>query len=262
MTIIDTHVHLDHLENPEQALQEARGAGVDALVAVGVDLASCRKNLDYQNRISAPRIYLGFGIHPGNIKSDEIEETILWIRDHHEKAQAIGEIGLDFWYKWVRKDKEKKDEQRRVFARQLALAKEFDLPAVVHARGTWSEAFEMTKQAGIKRAVFHWYSGPLDVLKDIIDGGYFVSASPALADSPQSREAIQNAPIEQILIETDSPVFFRYRDQEGGFMAAPKDVFSTLKAYVELKNIDEDLARVQFNRNARNFFRMNDLPDC
>ena len=280
MKAIDTHAHLDQVPNVEEALKEAAAVGVEAVIAVGSDLASNQRNLEIKRSTPAPRIYLGLGIHPGNIKAEEIEPTLKFIRENIREASAIGEIGLDFWYKWLRKDQEKHEEQRRVFQRQLELAKEFNLPVVIHSRGTWRECFETTKKVGIKKAVFHWYSGPVDVLKDIIAADYLVSCSPSLAYSPPSREAIIHAPIEQTLIETDCPVFYQSRVPRGtielrsgssesgsskeswieegseGFQATPKHVFKTLQAYCELKNMKEEEALDVLNRNARQFFNI------
>ena len=252
MTIIDTHAHLDHLENVTQALEEAHLAGVVGVVTVGVDLASNRKNLELKNSVKNPQIFVALGIHPGNIHPAEVESCIQFIREHITEAVAIGETGLDYWYPWVKKNFEKKQEQQNVFHRQLDLAKEFDLPVVIHSRGAWKDCLEMTKEAGVKEAVFHWYSGPLDVLSGIMDNGYYVSTTPSLAYSPQSRAAITHAPIERTLIETDCPVFFK--DGEDGFKAEPKDVFRTLKAYCALKEMEEREALEVFNKNARNFF--------
>ena len=117
----------------------------------------------------------------------------------------------------------------------------------------------MTQELGVKKAVFHWYSGPLDVLKEILDAGYYVGTTPSLATSPQSKEAMSHAPLERILIETDCPVFFQ--DDHGGFKSEPRDVFRTLKAYAQLKNIDEQKALAIFNQNAREFFDIQGIDD-
>jgi TatD DNase family protein len=257
-SIIDTHAHLDQIENLDQSLAEAAQAGVSAVIAVGVDLASNRKNLMIGQSSSRPKVYVALGIHPGNIHKEEVESCLDFIRGHIHQAKAVGEIGLDFWYKEVRKDKKRKDEQRDIFGRQLELAREFGLPVIVHARGTWREALEMTQSAGLAKVLFHWYSGPLDVLRDILDCGYYISAAPSLAYSPQSREAIVYAPIEQTMIETDAPVFYRYPDREEGFSAHPKDVVKTLAAYTALKKIAEDEALVRLNGNAKAFFGLDD----
>ncbi len=253
MTIIDTHAHLDQLENLEQALAQAHEAGVESVVAVGVDLAANKRNLEIKKKIEVPKIHVALGIHPGNINPGEVEITLKFIRDNIQDAVAIGETGLDYWYKGLKKDEAKKEEQRNVFRRQLELAREFNLPVVIHSRGAWRDCLEMTRSAQVPRAVFHWYSGPLDVLEDIIKNGYFVSASPSLAYSPQSREAIVHAPIEHTMIETDCPVFYQMGEGEG-FQATPKDVVRTLKAYAALKNVEEAEALATFNRNAKKFF--------
>lgn len=257
MKIIDTHAHLDHIENVDEALERAHQAGVVAIVCVGVDLAANRKNLELQKKTVHPKIYVALGIHPGNINAAEIEETIEFIRAHIHEAIAIGETGLDYWYKWARKDEEKKKEQRDVFQKQLALSKEFDLPIIIHSRGAWRDCLNMAKDAGVHKALFHWYSGPVNILEEIMAAGYYVSASPSLVYSPQSREAITHAPIERVLIETDSPVF--YSSGESGFLAEPKDVFRTLKAYSELKSVDEVSALAQFNTNAKEFFNLKNV---
>jgi len=236
-------------------LRAAAQAGVTQVIAVGVDLAANRLSLDVQKRTQAPAVSLAFGIHPGNIIQEQIDETMAFIREHRADLVAIGEIGLDYWYPWMKKNDAKKQEQHKVFQLQLELAKEFDLPVIVHSRGAWRECFTMTKAAGIKRAVFHWYSGPEDVLKDILESGYFVSATPALHYSPPLQEAVRQAPIEQTLIETDSPVVYRIA-KENPLKAGPKDVFVTLDAYAQVKGVDKEKAAMIFNDNARKLFNL------
>jgi TatD DNase family protein len=264
MKLIDSHAHLDHVENLDSALAAALSDGVSAVLAVSTDLIAMKKNLtiknQYQSTSSVQRltsqikIYLGLGVHPGEIKAEELAESYAFIEENIAQIDVIGEIGLDFWYKWVRKDDEKKREQRQVFRQQLVIAKKFDKPVVVHARGTWKECLDTVKEFDLKKVNFHWYSGPVDVLEQIIKSGYYVSASPALAFSSQSREAISCAPIEQTLIETDSPVYFNYPDElGGGFSSTPKDVFKTLAAYAKLKGIVPEQAAEILNKNVEEF---------
>jgi len=250
----DTHAHLDHIEGVDEALKQAHEAGIEGVVAVGVDLTANRKNLEIKRRTMAPKIFVALGIHPGNIKAEEFEATIQFIRENIHEAVAVGEIGLDFWYKDVRKNEERKEEQRNIFQRQLALAVEFNLPVIVHSRGAWKDCLKMLREAGIKKANFHWYSGPLDILDEILACGYFVSATPALRYSTQHQDAIKHAPITQTLIETDSPVYFQDSDDpKGGFTAGPKDVLKTLKLYADLQNLRPEQAVQTLNRNAMSF---------
>jgi TatD DNase family protein len=253
--VIDTHAHLDHLANIDDALKNAVQAHVEHIITVGVDLASNKKNLELKKNFQHPAVHAAWGMHPGYYKVNEIDECLEFMRAHKKEAVAVGEIGLDFWYKDVRKDKEKHRQQRDLFAKQLDAAKEWKLPVIIHARGTWRECFESVKKRDIQKAVFHWYSGPVDVLKDIIAAGYFVSASPALAYSEHSRAAIAAAPIHQTLIETDCPVRYDQGDKE--FFSEPKDVLRTLKAYAELKKMDETECCEILNANAQDFFPLN-----
>jgi len=252
---IDTHAHLDHVANVDAALKEADQAGVAAVVAVGIDLKSNQTNLTIQKRTHDPKIYVALGMHPEsleNISQVEIDECLKFVKDHIKSACAVGEIGLDFWYKWARKSNEKKELQRKVFQRQLDLAREFHLPVVVHSRGSWRECLNMTRAAEIKKCVFHWYSGPLDILDDILKEGYLISASPALSYSPPLQLAVKRAPIEQVLIETDSPVYFG--EPEKGFRAGPKDVLRTLSSYATLTGVSEEQASQAFYDNSKFFF--------
>jgi len=196
-------------------------------------------------------VHVALGVHPERMQEDQ-QQAFEFIRVHAHEAIAIGETGLDFWYKWVRKDAEQQERQKNAFAWHLGVAREFDLPIIIHSRGAWAESLQMTLAAGVKKAVFHWYSGPLDVLDRILDAGFYVSTSPSVAYSPQSREAMAHAPIERTLIETDTPV--TYRLDEGSFQAEPRDVRRTLKAYAQLKGMAEDKAAVILNQNAKDLF--------
>lgn len=253
MPIIDTHAHVDQLTDVDGALRRADAAGVSDIVAVSVDLASMQKIAEIAKVRSRPRIHPAFGVHPGMIKPQESLEAQAFLRAHLPHAVAVGETGLDYWYKQARKDEAQRDKQKASFQAHLDLANEFDLPIIIHSRGAWSDCLAMTKAARVRRAVFHWYSGPLDILDGILQAGYYVSTSPSVAYSPQSREAMAHAPLERILVETDSPV--RYNGPEP-FDAEPKDVLRTWAALSRLKNEDETVVLGTVNANARTFFRI------
>jgi len=255
MEIIDTHTHLDQVDDPERILTEAFDLGVQAVMTVGVDLQANQTNLSLQSRISSPPILVALGIHPQSLPAEQVEESLAFIRANINRAQAVGEIGLDFWYKHVRKNDEMKELQKDVFSRQLALAKEFDLPVIIHSRGAWQVCLEMVRDAGIRRGVFHWYSGPVEILDKILSLGFFVSATPSLAYSPQAREAMTHAPLEKILIETDTPVYYKNAQTQEGFAARPKDVFRTLELLAGVKKIAPDELVKIVNANARQLFK-------
>ncbi|MBU0467774.1 MAG: TatD family hydrolase [Candidatus Omnitrophica bacterium] len=256
--MIDTHAHLEQIEDLDKALENARNDGIKGIVGVSVDLESSKKILDISKVSSDPIVYAGMGMHPSEANPDDLEELVDLIKENVSRLKLIGEIGLDFFYKWVRKDDQKKKEQREVFQRLVELAKDVDLPISVHSRGKWRECFETVRDRGIKDCVFHWFSGPIDVLDDILAQGYYVSATPSIAYSEQSQEVVKHAPIEQTLIETDCPVYYRnkFGDGKDGFRSEPKDVLRTLKLYCKLKEIDEKEAALVLNENARKLFRI------
>ncbi|HOX55021.1 MAG: TatD family hydrolase [Candidatus Omnitrophica bacterium] len=252
--LTDTHAHLDQIENLDSVLKRALEAGVKAIVAVSSDYNSCIRTLEIsKNKIV--RILPAFGIHPWEITKEETDKCLEFIKENYHKAVAIGEIGLDYWYKEVKKDKTKKELQQNLYRKQLSIAKEYDLPVIIHSRGAWQDCFTLCKEAGIKKAVFHWYSGPVDILKEIINNDYLVSATPALSYSPQHQDAIKNAPLDSLLIETDSPVF--YRNQQGGFNSEPKDVTSTLELVSSIKNSEKTVVAEKTLQNAKKFFNLN-----
>jgi len=149
MNIIDSHAHIDQIEDLPGALARAHEAGVSDIVAMSVDLDSMKKLLGIVEQYQEPKIHPALGIHPGLVKSDTQLLALDFLRSHVKQASAIGETGLDYWYKWVRKDEIERQKQKDSFEFHLSLAKEFDLPIVIHSRGAWRDCLSMTLEAGV-----------------------------------------------------------------------------------------------------------------
>jgi TatD DNase family protein len=215
-------------------------------------LESMAKLLEIADNCRQPKIHPALGVHPGKVRPEEQILAYEFMRANLKRACAVGETGLDYWYKWVRKDLVERQKQKDSFAFHLGLAREFNLPIVIHSRGAWRDCLSMAKEAGVKRALFHWYSGPLDILDELLGCGFYVSTGPSVAYSPESRRAMAHAPLERILVETDAPVM--YKDGEVTFQAEPKDVIRAWKALAQLKNLDEQQTLDAVNTNAKHFF--------
>jgi len=229
MQLVDTHTHLEQVEDVPHALERAQKSGVIAIVAMGMDLASNKRVLDLA--VAYPGlIYPALGIHPWAIVASELEETLEFVSSHIDDCVAVGEIGLDYWLK---KDK---GLQREAFVRMLEIAAEHEKPVSTHSRDSYEDVFRMVKESGTNKAVFHWYSGPLEITKEIVDCGYYVSATPAAEYSEKHREVLRTVPLDNLLLETDCPV--KYND----IKSEPSDVRSTLEAVARLK--DEEPAAV------------------
>ena len=239
--LVDGHAHLEELDDLPKSLQEAKEAGVCGILAVGMDIESNKKILQIA-QANARYVYPALGYHPWQIKEEEVGANLSFIRDHVKEGVALGEIGLDY------RIKVKKDLQWRVFEELLDIAFESNKPIILHCRYSHRRVFEMVKEKKIERAVFHWYSGSVALLEEILSRGYFISATPALAYSPPHQEAIKRAPIEKILLETDTPVSYHGRE------ARPNDVQVSLGEVARLKRLDRLMVAEQTTANASRFF--------
>jgi TatD DNase family protein len=248
--LIDTHAHLDEIEDLEQALDDAKKAGLIAIVAVGSDIESNTKVLKISEEYQG-YVYPALGWHPWYIKESEIDANLEFIRANVEKAVAIGEVGLDY-HKRVRASADK-DLQKRVLRELLKIAKEYDKPALIHSRYAWRDALDAVVEAGLEKAVFHWYTGTSSVLRDIVDRGYYVSVTPAVEYHEEHRRAVKEVPLERMLLETDSPVVY-LRGRENEFKSSPADVVRSLRGAAALKGIsEEDVAEATTENSIRLF---------
>jgi TatD DNase family protein len=241
--LIDTHTHLEQVENVEQALERARATKVAAIVAVGMDLASNRRILTLA-KAHPDFVFPALGIHPWAIEASETDATVEFIESHIDKCVAIGEIGLDYWIK------QDKDLQKLAFRRLLSLAARHNKPVSTHSRGSYEDVLRLVQESGVKRAVFHWYSGPLELTREIVASGFHISATPAVEYSEKHREVIKDIPLGSLLLETDSPV--KYKDVK----SEPADVRGALREVAALKNCDPDRVAAATTENAIKLFNL------
>lgn len=248
--LVETHAHLDEIKDLERVLKEAEAAGIRTIIAVGQDYESNQKTLAIGERYKG-LVYPALGLHPANLEVATLERDLRFIADNASRAVAIGEIGLDY-HKRVRQ-KADKALQAQVFRQVLKIAGTNNLPALVHSRYAWRDALDLVKEAGLEKAVFHWYTGTSSVLGEIINLGYFVSATPAVEYHEEHRKAIKAAPPDRLLLETDSPVVYG-RGSDTELEARPVDILRSLKGVSELTGRDEaGIAEVTSN-NALKLF--------
>jgi TatD DNase family protein len=233
--LVDTHAHLDEMEDLERVISGAKEAGVIAIVAVGSDLASNRKVMEITEKYRG-FVHPALGWHPWYLKESEIGVNLEYIDAHAARAVAIGEVGLDY-HKKV-KATAGKDLQKRVIREILKIARDHDKPALIHSRYAWRDALDLVIEARLGKAVFHWYTGPSSVLRDIIERGYYISATPAVEYHEEHRRAVKEVPTVQLLLETDSPVVYG-RGREGEFTSSPADVVRSLRGAAALRGVSE-----------------------
>ncbi|GGE24976.1 TatD family hydrolase [Streptococcus himalayensis] len=204
--IFDTHTHLNVEEfegRIEEELALAKEMGVTRMNVVGFDRPTIERALDLAERYE--QVYATIGWHPTEAASytDEVEQ-FLRERLTHEKVIALGEIGLD--YHWMTASKE---VQEQVFRRQIVLAKEVDLPFVVHTRDALEDTYAIIKSEGVgpRGGIMHSYSGSLEMAERFIELGMTISFSGVVTfkKALDIQEAALHLPLDKILVETDAP---------------------------------------------------------
>lgn len=248
--LIDTHAHLDEIEDIESVLIAAKEAGLAAIVAVGSDLASNVKVLELA-RLHKGFIYPALGWHPWFIREADIAANLEFIEAHVDEAAAVGEVGLDY-HKRVRAGADKA-LQKQVLGEILKIAGDHDKPALIHSRYAWRDALDAVLEAGLEKAVFHWYTGTSSVRRDIISSGYYISVTPAVEYHEEHRRAVKEVPLERMLLETDSPVVYQ-RGSPGEFTSSPADVLRSLRGAATLKGVSEEGIAEATTENAVRLF--------
>ncbi|MHB8086471.1 MAG: TatD family hydrolase [Dehalococcoidia bacterium] len=251
---VDTHAHLDEIEDIDSALERAVQAGVGAVIAVGQDLVSNQKIIALSARYPG-LVYAAVGLHPwtlGSMDKARIEENIAFVKTNLPSACALGEVGLDY-DKRVLKGAGK-DLQQNVLRRLLMLAIEYDKPVSLHSRYAWKDCLQLAKETGVKRLVFHWYTGFSSTLSELIEAGYYISATPAAEYHDEHRRAIREAPPDRLLLETDCPVYYGRGDDR--YRSQPADALRSLKAAAQIKGIDEGELSLKTTSNAIELFKL------
>lgn len=246
--MIDTHAHLDALEEPRASLERAREAGVTRVITIGTGIDSCRVALALADEHDGVHAALGIDPHQAATgeaaRLDELRRLLA-----HERAVAVGEAGLDYHY-----GAETKEEQRRLFQGQLDLARDLELPVVVHTRSANADTEAMLREHE-GAVVMHCFSEPGLLAAGLERGWYFSFAGnvtyPKAADL---REAAAAVPADRILAETDSPYLapqpLRGRPNE------PAHVVHTLAALAEARGDDPADLEARIDGNATAAFRL------
>lgn len=249
--MIDAHCHLeqeDYDKDREEVIERCK----KELRAV---ITSCAHPKDFEKTIEMVKkhrkfIFACVGIHPeyiGEFKEEDIENFIERIRENKDFFVAIGEVGLD--YNWV-KEKELQERQKDMFRRFIKLAKELDLPLVVHSRDAIEDTIRILEEENAKRVHMHLF-GEHSFLKKVIDNGWYISLGPIVLKSKKHKKVARDTPLERIMLETDAPWFgFGKRNE-------PLSIKEVANRIAEIKKISyEEVWRV-CGENAIKFFNLN-----
>ena len=197
----DTHCHIhdDKMTSaPAESLQRARDAGVQRFVVIGTDAPTCEQAITIASQHHDAWATVGLHPHDATQGTDSIVPFIT-----RPRVIAIGECGLDYYY-----EHSPRDIQLRVFAEQIALAKQHDLTLVIHTRDAWDDTFAVLDAEGMpKNTIIHCFTGGPNEARSCLDRGAYLSFSGIVTfkTANELREAALLCPSDRLLIETDSP---------------------------------------------------------
>ncbi len=244
--LIDSHCHLTHpdlITNIENLLLRAKEAGVDRIITISdeiEDSEKCQKlALKYE------QIFYTVGMHPHHAIRFNFEKNLPFLRTFFSdpKCKAVGEIGLDYHYmnppspdaSGLRWTGSPKDVQKEVFRSQLMLAKELNVPAVVHCREAIDDIREILEEVDYYNLVLHCCSEKWEDIASLVERGVHLSFT-GIALFPKSeiiRETIRQCPLEKMMIETDSPFLapppYRGKTNEPAFVRIIAESIASLK---------------------------------
>ena len=257
MQLVDSHCHMDAVEfDPDRlaVIARAQAAGVTRQIVPAVDAAGWPKLRDVC--AAAPGLFPAYGLHPMYLASHRPEHLVDlrgWIE--RERPLAIGECGLDFHV-----DGLDVDAQQRYFDGQLALACEFDLPVIVHARRAVDAVIAAIKRAGKLRGVVHSFSGSVEQARQLwrLDFLTGLGGPVTYARANRLRRLATTMPIEHLLLETDAPD--QPDSSRRGQRNEPAHIVDVLQAIAELRGLAPSEIAAATTANAERLFGLRNFP--
>jgi TatD DNase family protein len=261
MIFVDSHCHIDGEEfdaDRDEVVRRATDAGVRMMLNVGTGNPHTD---DFEKAVRVAEkyenVFASVGVHPHDAKEfdDKAENYLIDLAKRSEKIIAWGEIGLDFYY-----DHSPREIQKEVFRRQIRIARELDLPVIIHSREANDETVEILREecAGenFRGGIMHCFGGTPSMASDLMKIGFLISfaGNVTFKKADNLREAARVVPLDKLLIETDcpflTPVPFRGKRNEPSF------VVHTARFLAEFYEVElERLAR-QTTKNFTDFFRL------
>ena len=251
--LIDTHCHLDFpdfdTDRPE-VLQRAHDNDIDCIINIGSSLQGSQRSValskEYKN------IYAVVGVHPHEADGcdEQMLKTIAELAKE-EKVVAIGETGLDYF-----KNYSSQENQKRLFCRLISLAKDYNLPLVLHSRQAQADMLEILQKYMPLAAVVHCFSGDGDFLKECLAMGFFISFTCNITykKAEELRMRVKETPLERLMLETDAPFLspegFRGRRNE------PAQVKLLAQEIAKVKGSTAEVNATATTENARIFFKL------
>ena len=257
---VDSHAHLELIHNSEpdsplikQTLAEAASVGIDRVVQVGYSAEQSIWSVKCAESFVG-QVLAAVALHPNEAPVvEDLEKDLKVIEElaANPRVRAIGETGLDFF----RTPENLRDRQKYSFTRHIKMAKEHKKALVIHDRDSHRAVLDLLIQEGAPaNTIFHCYSGDAEMAKECIANEYILSFAGTVTfkNAPELREAVVLVPIEQLLVETDSPFLAPMPNR--GALNTPAQIPNTLRVIPDLRNESVDYLAGAISENAERIF--------
>jgi TatD DNase family protein len=257
---VDSHAHLELIHNSEpdsplikQTLAEAASVGIDRVVQVGYSAEQSIWSVKCAESFVG-QVLAAVALHPNEAPVvEDLEKDLKVIEElaANPRVRAIGETGLDFF----RTPENLRDRQKYSFTRHIKMAKEHKKALVIHDRDSHRAVLDLLIQEGAPdNTIFHCYSGDAEMAKECIANDYILSFAGTVTfkNAPELREAVVLVPIEQLLVETDSPFLAPMPNR--GALNTPAQIPNTLRVIADLRNESVDYLAGAISENAERIF--------
>ncbi|MBU0662473.1 TatD family hydrolase [Candidatus Micrarchaeota archaeon] len=236
--LIDSHCHLDWFRQPEKVLARAKEKNVRAVISCATNPEAITKNLALAEKLEG--VFVCLGLHPSDLlRMDEkqVEEGIASVQKNcsAQGVVGIGEVGLDYKHAETPAQKEK---QKEIFSRFIGIAKEKNLPLIVHSRFAEKETMELLRKERAEDVVMHWFTNSAQSVKMAEDFGFFYTAGPAVMHYKKAAEVAAGMKLENLMLETDSPVEFAGKKSEPAWIPEVAEKIAELQG-VDVKEVAE-----------------------
>jgi TatD DNase family protein len=257
---VDAHAHLEIVTNAapdseevRKVLDDARDAGVDRVVQVGYSAEQSQWCVDAAEHWKG-RVLAAVALHPNEapiVEDLEHDWSIIAKLAEHPRVRAIGETGLDYF----RTPPELRKRQQESFKWHIELAKKHNKALVIHDRDSHEDVLSVLLEVGApEKTIFHCYSGDLAMAKICVDRGYILSFAGTLTfkNAPELREAVKIVPVDQLLVETDSP--FLAPTPHRGALNTPAQIANIVRAMADERDVSDAELATALNNNAERIF--------
>lgn len=211
-------------------LERARRAGVEAIIAVGENIADATKNFELAKKY--PMLKPAAGLYPAHLDLHQAHQMTGFIRQNGSRLAAIGEVGLDYW---VVKEAPDRELQKEILKGFIELSKELNLPLNIHSRSAGRHAITLLLENNADRVQMHAFDGKAGAALPAVEGGYFFSIPPSVVRSRQKQKLVKQLPLSCLLVETDSPVLGPTPNERN----EPANILQSIRAIAELKDVPE-----------------------